>query len=147
LTVSTRASKFGCPKTAATNGRMTSPTSDSTTVAKAAPVAHRRRPDTPGRADTHRVTTPDESSAAPQEPAVNLDPETYECPVHHVDLTARVLQQLREDEDSEVAFGGRSRWDRFRAASRATPREFQVVVSCSGGDAPHRQLCQGSYIP
>src|SRR3954454_2223439 len=39
LTVRTRASKLGAPKIAATSGRITSPTRDSTTAAKAAPIA------------------------------------------------------------------------------------------------------------
>jgi hypothetical protein len=82
---------------------------------------------------------------------VNLDPPRYECPVHHVDLTALVEQRLREDEDSDLAFGNRGVLrglvGRGREPGSASTRPFQVVVPCAGGDPPHVQVCEGSYVP
>lgn len=78
---------------------------------------------------------------------MNLDPETYECPIHHVDLTALVVAQLGEDEDSDVAFDGRPVARRLRRHDRVEPRQFEVVVTCSGEGATHRHVCQGTYVP
>jgi len=80
---------------------------------------------------------------------VNLDPAAYECPLHHVDLTPSVVQRLREDEDSDLAFGNRGRLrslvGRDRGADRFPSRPFQVVVTCPGGTSPHTQVCEGFY--
>ena len=80
---------------------------------------------------------------------MNLDPAAYECPVHHVDLTPSVVQRLREDEDSDLAFGDRGRIrglvGRDRASTRSTSRPFQVVVTCPGDGSPHTPVCEGSY--
>ena len=82
---------------------------------------------------------------------MNLDPPTYECPVHHLDLTSLVLQRLDEDEDSDLAFGTRGLFGvlagRDREPRRSSPRPFQVVVPCPGGGAPHTHVCEGSYVP
>jgi hypothetical protein len=82
---------------------------------------------------------------------VNLDPPAYECPVHHVDLTSLVLQRLREDEDSDLAFGNSGRLrglaGRDRDPGRSPPRPFQIVLTCPGESAPHTQVCEGTYVP
>jgi hypothetical protein len=79
-----------------------------------------------------------------KEAAVNLDPGTYVCPVHHVDLTDIVRARLQDEQDAEFAFGG---FPGSRAPSAAAPRPFQVVVSCSGGGTPHRLVFDGAYTP
>jgi hypothetical protein len=61
------------------------------------------------------------------------------------------VQRLREDEDSDLAFGDRGRLrglvGRDRQSPRSTSRPFQVVVTCPGGASPHTQVCEGSYAP
>lgn len=78
---------------------------------------------------------------------MNLDPETFLCPVHQINLTELVRARLREDEDAEIAFGGTGFWHTRTGRSAPGPRPFQVVVSCPGGGTPHRHVCEGTYTP
>jgi len=63
-----------------------------------------------------------------------LDPSTFECPEHHIDLTHLVADEL-EDEGLPVAY--------FR---RQGPRPFEVLVTCpgTGGASAHDLKCSGT---
>ena len=77
---------------------------------------------------------------------MNLDPETYLCPTHLLDLTALVRQQLSSDLDADVAFGGH--WvERLMGRSAQEPQRFQVLVSCPSQGNCHQQLCEGTFVP
>jgi hypothetical protein len=65
---------------------------------------------------------------------MTLDPERYVCPVHHIDLTSRVEEEL-EFEGSPVA---------YRSGPR---RPFQVIVTCEGSGTPHTLTCTGTHSP
>ena len=60
-----------------------------------------------------------------------LTPPTYECPTHHVDLTA-VVERALEEEGPPVAFG---------------KRPFRVLVSCPGAGTAHQLACSGEREP
>lgn len=79
---------------------------------------------------------------------MNLEPERYLCPVHQVDLTDLVRQQLLDIENVDVAFGGPC-WSRLfrRNDEPRRPRPFQVDVSCPAAGSPHGQCCEGTYTP
>jgi hypothetical protein len=63
--------------------------------------------------------------------AVQLTPATFECPIHHVDLTA-VIEQALTEEGPPLAYG---------------KRPFRVPVSCPGDgtSGAHQQTCAGEY--
>ncbi|HEY1346708.1 MAG TPA: hypothetical protein VGF54_17095 [Streptosporangiaceae bacterium] len=65
-----------------------------------------------------------------------LDPDRYECPDHHTDLTELVQEAL--EELGPVAYGRRS-----------GARPFQVIVTCpgTGGTEAHRLTCAGTQTP
>jgi hypothetical protein len=70
-----------------------------------------------------------------------VEPDTFTCPVHGVDLTPQVLASLRESRPP-VAMPG------IRVAGRARKKPFAVVVTCPGGEdaeTGHAQLCEGQY--
>jgi hypothetical protein len=77
---------------------------------------------------------------------VHLEPATYLCPIHQVDLTDLVRRQLEDVNDVDVAFGGRT-WGLARRSDRAAPRPFQVQVSCPAAGSRHGQVCEGTYTP
>lgn len=62
---------------------------------------------------------------------MQLTPATYECPEHHVDLTAQILAAL-EPEGPPIAYGD---------------SPFRVPVSCPGDgtSAAHPVTCSGRY--
>jgi hypothetical protein len=63
-----------------------------------------------------------------------LNPERYECPEHHTDLTSLVEEALE--------FQGRP------VAYRPGPRPFQVIVTCEGGGTgAHSLTCTGTRNP
>jgi hypothetical protein len=65
-----------------------------------------------------------------------LDPDRYECPEHHTDLTSQVEQAL-DQPSPPVAY----RWP-------PRPRPFQVIVTCPGtGTGPHPLTCTGTRTP
>ena len=75
---------------------------------------------------------------------MTLDPDSYQCPGHQVDLTA-LVQEALQDQGPPVAY--RPPW-----LSRAAPAErpFQVIITCPGttGDpAPHPLTCTGTQAP
>jgi hypothetical protein len=71
---------------------------------------------------------------------MKLDPATYTCPDHHVDLTGQVKDALDEDDRPPVAYPGR------RLPGRAPgPRPFEVLVTCPGGVEPHQLACTGTW--
>jgi len=72
---------------------------------------------------------------------VQLDPATYSCPTHGVDLTPQV-EELLEEEGTPVAYRPWSLRGR-----RSEPTSFEVVVSCPGDGKPHEQACEGRYTP
>ena len=72
---------------------------------------------------------------------MNLDPGTYVCPVHQLDLTEIVRVRLQDEQDAEVAFGG---FPGSRAPKAPRSRPFQVVVPCPGGGTPHRLVFDGT---
>jgi hypothetical protein len=73
-----------------------------------------------------------------------VEPDSFTCPVHAVDLTPQVLATLR-DSRPPVAMPG------VRLAGRARKKQFAVVVTCPGGggghdgETEHAQLCEGRY--
>jgi hypothetical protein len=66
-----------------------------------------------------------------------LNPSSYECPEHHIDLTDLVGEMLGHDEPP-VAY--------FRLRRTTAARPFQVIVTCPGadGEAAHQLTCSGS---
>jgi hypothetical protein len=67
-------------------------------------------------------------------PPMTLDPERYECPEHHTDLTG-LVEEAVEFLGPPVAF-------------RPGPRPFQVIVTCPGGDTgAHSLTCTGTRAP
>ena len=74
---------------------------------------------------------------------MTLDPDTYECPTHHTDLTAQVHEQL-EDDDTPIAFGWR---DRLAGRTASGAREFTAIVSCPGTGTAHKLTCRGTLTP
>ncbi len=65
---------------------------------------------------------------------MTLDPERYECPEHHTDLTG-LVEEAVEFLGPPVAF-------------RPGPRPFQVIVTCPGGDTgAHSLTCTGNRAP
>jgi len=71
---------------------------------------------------------------------MTLDPDRYECPDHHTDLTSLVEEAL-EDPGVPVAF--RNPFGRRHVSS---PRPFQVIVTCpgKGGSGAHALTCTGT---
>jgi hypothetical protein len=71
---------------------------------------------------------------------MTLDPSWYACPTHGIDLTDQVSQQLDDEDEAPVAFGGKGR--------RGGRSEFEVVVSCpgeAGVGTAHRLTCRGTF--
>jgi hypothetical protein len=64
---------------------------------------------------------------------MTLDPDRYECPDHHTDLTGQVEQAL-DELGPPVAY-------------RPGPRQFQVIVTCPGTSATgtHQLTCTGTH--
>jgi len=62
---------------------------------------------------------------------VQLNPATYECPTHHVDLTAQIVEAL-EEQGPPIAYGD---------------KPFRVQVSCRGDgtSGAHPLVCSGQY--
>ena len=69
-----------------------------------------------------------------------LDPDRYECPDHHADLTGLVEEAL-DDQGPPFAY-----WRILPGRKAAGPRPFQVIVTCPGADdaAPHSLTCTGT---
>ncbi len=69
-----------------------------------------------------------------------LDPDRYECPEHHADLTGLVEEAL-EDPGTPVAY---RRPPLGRQAPTGGP--FKVIVICPGvgGAVPHSLTCTGT---
>ena len=63
-----------------------------------------------------------------------LNPERYECPDHHTDLTGQV-EEVLEARGRRSPTGGR--------------RPFQVIVTCpgTGGAGAHPLTCTGTQTP
>lgn len=62
---------------------------------------------------------------------MHLTPRTFECPIHHVDLTAEVRAAL----------------DGGRTSVAYASRPFRVLVQCPGDgpDSAHPCPCEGWY--
>jgi hypothetical protein len=71
---------------------------------------------------------------------MTLDPDRYECPDHHTNLTSQVQEAL-DDQDFPVAY-------QRPLLGRKPPaaRPFQVIITCPGDDAtaPHSLTCTGA---
>jgi hypothetical protein len=69
---------------------------------------------------------------------MTLEPDRYECPDHHADLTGQIEDALT-DEGPPVA---------FRPPPRG-PRPFQVIVTCPGTSSAgaHQLTCTGTLTP
>lgn len=67
---------------------------------------------------------------------MQLDPERYTCPDHHVDITGLVSDALA-DHGPPVAYQRRP----------GEPRPFQVIVACPGkyGSGEHSLTCTGTW--
>jgi hypothetical protein len=65
---------------------------------------------------------------------MTLNPDRYECPHHHTDLTGPVEQAL-DELGPPVAY--------------RRDRRFQVIVTCpgTGAAAPHPLTCTGTHTP
>jgi hypothetical protein len=72
---------------------------------------------------------------------MTLDPATYTCPDHNLDLTDLVTEAL-DDDGPPIAY------PRPRLPGRAgpRPRPFEVTVTCPGapGSGPHELVCAGT---
>ena len=64
-----------------------------------------------------------------------LNPDRYECPEHHTDLTGLVQEAVGEL-GPPVAY-------------RPGPRPFQVIVTCpgTGSTGAHPLTCTGTHAP
>lgn len=73
---------------------------------------------------------------------MTLNPDHYECPDHHVDVTDQVTAKANRDPrgTSYVAFPG------LRKRNQG-PEEFKVIVTCPGGGEPHLLTCTGTRNP
>jgi hypothetical protein len=75
---------------------------------------------------------------------MTLNPEHYECPDHHVDVTGQVTEKMNRDPSgiSYLAFPG------LRRRGRG-PEQFKVIVTCpgAGGAEPHLLTCTGTRTP
>ena len=74
-----------------------------------------------------------------------IQPDRYECPEHHTDLTGQVAEMLEALDDSREAGGGML--SRLRRVARAQ-KPFEVLVTCpgSGAGGPHVLACAGVYF-
>ena len=74
---------------------------------------------------------------------MTLDPDRYECPDHHTDLTGLVVEALSDD-GPPVAYRRPLLCGQVR-----TERPFQVIVTCPGARkaAPHTLTCTGTQKP
>lgn len=65
-----------------------------------------------------------------------LDPNSYECPEHHTDLT-NLVEEALEDDAPPVAY--------LRLRKTTAVRSFQVIITCPGVDdaGPHQLTCSG----
>jgi hypothetical protein len=63
-----------------------------------------------------------------------LNPDRYECPEHHTDLTSLVEEAL-EEQGPPVAY--------------RPDRRFRVIVTCpgQGGTGSHPLTCTGTHTP
>lgn len=66
---------------------------------------------------------------------MKLDPERYECPDHHVDVTDQVSDALENHGPPVAYLRGRE------------PRQFRVIVRCPGQDGAgeHSLTCTGTW--
>ncbi len=66
-----------------------------------------------------------------------LNPSSYVCPEHHMDLTD-LVQELLGYDGPPVAY--------FRLRKTTPGRPFQVIVTCPGanGSEPHQLTCSGT---
>jgi hypothetical protein len=75
---------------------------------------------------------------------MTLNPDHYECPDHHVDVTDQVTRKMNPDPDrpgsANVAFPGLRRRDQG-------PEQFKVIVTCPGAGEPHLLTCTGTRTP
>jgi hypothetical protein len=73
---------------------------------------------------------------------VDLEPASFECPTHRVDVTELVREVLAE-EGPPVAYD----WPPGRLFGRRSARPFEVIVSCPGDgpDSVHPVTCAGTY--
>jgi len=62
---------------------------------------------------------------------LDIEPESYRCEAHDVDLTEFVREAL--DETIPVAYGRRA-------------RSFEVIITCPGGGSAHRVLAAGRLV-
>lgn len=74
---------------------------------------------------------------------MTLNPDHYECPDHHVDVTKQVTEKANRDPHGTtyVAFPG------LRRRGQQGPEEFKVIVTCPGGGEPHLLTCTGTRTP
>jgi hypothetical protein len=68
---------------------------------------------------------------------MTLDPSTYQCLEHHMDLTDLVAEAL-QDEGPPVAY--------LTQRKRPAARPFQVIVTCPGANdtGAHQLTCSGT---
>ena len=62
---------------------------------------------------------------------MEIEPESYRCEAHDVDLTEFVREAL--DERIPVAYGRRT-------------GSFEVIVTCPGGGSSHRVVAAGRLV-
>jgi len=67
---------------------------------------------------------------------MTLDPERYECPEHHIDLTDRVEEEVEELDTPPIIYGG---------GAASGNGDFEVSVTCpgAGGAGEHELICTG----
>ena len=72
---------------------------------------------------------------------MKINPDRYQCPQHHTDLTELVQEEL--DDMPRIAYKRGPLLGRKPPA----PTPFEVIVTCSGKGTPHKQTCIGTYTP
>jgi hypothetical protein len=68
---------------------------------------------------------------------MTLNPDRYECPGHHADLTA-LVEEAVDEQGPPIAY-----------RRPPGPRPFQVIVTCPGADGTgaHSLTCTGTQTP
>lgn len=74
--------------------------------------------------------------------AMRLDPATYTCQQHQLDLTDQVQEAVQDDDDEPPPIT----YKRLPLLGRSAPapREFEVIVTCPGTGEAHSLTCKGT---
>ena len=71
---------------------------------------------------------------------MKTNPDGYQCPQHHTDLTDLVQEELDADMPPVAYKRGL-----LPGRKPPPPTPFEVIVTCPGDGTPHAQTCTGTY--